>query len=112
MYESARRNLGPIVKPRRGLTAADLPSPKIQRWNIRRKALVVAALHAGLLSPEEALSRYALSPEELLSWERDIEHGGAIGLRPTGRPFAPAKSRRTRDPSRRRPATVLEVHNV
>jgi Protein of unknown function (DUF1153) len=44
----------------RRLTLADLPS----RWVIRRKAEVVAAVRGGLLSLQEACSRYALNLEE------------------------------------------------
>ena len=41
-----------------------------------------------------------------------IERCEAIGPRPGGRPFAPAKPRRPRGGGRHRPAAVLEVHNV
>jgi Protein of unknown function (DUF1153) len=36
---------------------------------VRRKAEVVAAVRRGLLSLEQACSRYALSAEEYLSWQ-------------------------------------------
>jgi len=45
----------------RHLTLADLPPADTKRWVVRRKAEVVAALRGGLLSLEEACSRYALS---------------------------------------------------
>jgi hypothetical protein len=46
------------------LTIADLPAPRTQRWVIRRKAEVVAAVRGGLISLEEACRRYALTVEE------------------------------------------------
>ena len=44
------------------LSIADLPPPSTERWVIRRKAEVVAAVKGGLLSFEEALKRYELPP--------------------------------------------------
>jgi hypothetical protein len=68
MYESARVKIEYVIGPYGPVTAADLPSADIKRWSIRRKAAVAAAVRGGLLTPEEACSRYALSTEELLSW--------------------------------------------
>jgi hypothetical protein len=65
------------------LTLDDLPPPSTQRWVARRKAEVVAAVRAGLLSLEEACSRYNLSTEEFLGWEAAIEKHGLGGLRVT-----------------------------
>jgi hypothetical protein len=65
------------------LTISDLPPPDIKRWVIRRKAIVVAAVRGGLLSVEEACSRYRLNPEELLSWQYYIDRYGFSGLRTT-----------------------------
>src|ERR1700693_6371486 len=75
---------GPDGSP---LTIADLPSPGTQRWVIRRKAEVVAAVRGGLLSVEEACSRYALSPDEILSWQHCIDRFGVAGLRSTWTQF-------------------------
>ena len=50
--------IGPDGSP---LTIADLPAPGTKRWVIRRKAEVVAAVRGGLLSLEEACSRYTLT---------------------------------------------------
>jgi hypothetical protein len=50
---------------------------------IRRKAEVVAAVRAGLISLEEACDRYRLSVEEFLSWQRLIDKHGLRGLRTT-----------------------------
>ena len=44
----------------RWFTIADPPSPDTTHWVIRRKTEVVAAVRGGLLSLEEACSRYAL----------------------------------------------------
>src|SRR5215208_2826735 len=65
------------------VTIADLPSPKVTRWVIRRKAEVVLAVHAGLLSRDEACKRYRLTVEEFSSWQRSIERHGVLGLRTT-----------------------------
>ncbi|MBU0726021.1 MAG: DUF1153 domain-containing protein [Alphaproteobacteria bacterium] len=65
------------------LTLDDLPPPETERWVIRRKALVVAGVDAGLLTAEEACQRYRLSMEELSNWRRLIEKHGVKGLRAT-----------------------------
>jgi len=67
----------------RRLTLADLPLPDTKRWVIRRKAEVVAAVRGGLLSLEEACSRYALNSDEFLSWQHCIDRYGLAGLRTT-----------------------------
>ncbi len=60
-----------------------LPPPDTKRWVIRRKAEVVAAVRAGIISLEEACRRYTLSIEEFLSWQRLVESHGLPGLRVT-----------------------------
>lgn len=65
------------------LTVDDLPPPNTQRWVARRKAEVVAAVRAGLLTLEEACARYNLSAEEFLTWEAAITKHGLGGLRVT-----------------------------
>ncbi|HVP98719.1 MAG TPA: DUF1153 domain-containing protein [Roseiarcus sp.] len=72
--------IGPDGSP---LTVADLPSPSTRRWVIRRKAEVVAAVRGGLLSLDEACSRYALTVDEFLSWQASIDQYGLAGLRTT-----------------------------
>ena len=72
--------IGPDGSP---LTIADLPPPSTKRWVIRRKAAVVTAVRAGILSLEEACQRYHLSVEEFLSWQRLIDRHGMRGLRAT-----------------------------
>ncbi len=73
-----------VVGPDGGpLTVADLPTPGMKRWVIRRKAQVVAAVRGGLLSIEEACSRYRLTVDEFLSWQSSIDQHGLAGLRTT-----------------------------
>jgi hypothetical protein len=62
---------------------ADLPALSTKRWVIRRKAQVVAAVRGGLLSLEEACSRYMLTVDEFLSWQSSIDQHGLAGLRTT-----------------------------
>ena len=61
----------------------DLPPSDTKRWVIRRKAQVVSAVRAGVISLDEACRRYDLSVEEFLSWQRAIEDHGLLGLRAT-----------------------------
>jgi len=76
----AKYVIGPDGSP---LSIADLPAPGTVRWVIRRKAEVVAAVRGGLLSLEEACSRYSLSVEEFLAWQYSIDRHGFSGLRTT-----------------------------
>ena len=72
--------VGPTGTP---LTLNDLPPSNTDRWVIRRKAEVVAAVRGGLLSLEEACERYTLTVEEFLSWQSSINDHGLAGLRTT-----------------------------
>jgi hypothetical protein len=65
------------------ITLQDLPSADTHRWVPRRKAIVVAAVKGGLITLEEACSRYALSADELISWEKALRAFGCRGLRST-----------------------------
>jgi len=60
-----------------------LPPAETKRWSCRRKAAVVTATRAGLLSRQEACERYLLSPEELAAWEAALDQNGIPGLRVT-----------------------------
>jgi hypothetical protein len=44
---------------------------------IRRKAEVAAAVRGGLISLEEACSRYTLTVEEFLTWQYSIDRHGS-----------------------------------
>jgi hypothetical protein len=72
--------IGPTGTP---LTLADLPPANTQRWVIRRKAEVVAAVRGGLLTFEEACERYKLTSEEFGGWQKSIDTYGLAGLRTT-----------------------------
>jgi Protein of unknown function (DUF1153) len=81
---TVRYVIGPLGTP---LTIANLPLPHTKRWVIRRKAEVVAAVRGGLLSLEEACSRYGLNSDEVVSWQRLIDRFGLRGLRTTRTQF-------------------------
>jgi len=71
---------GPLGTP---LTLQQLPPPDTQRWVVRRKAEVLAAIRGGLLTRLEACTRYRISEEELQLWERALDCAGMPGLRVT-----------------------------
>ena len=71
----AKYVIGPDGSP---LTVADLPPPSTKRWVIRRKAEVVAAMRGGLLSLEDACSRYTLTVDECLSWQMSVDQHGPV----------------------------------
>ena len=62
------------------MTRTDLPSPEVRRWVPRRKARVVAAVEGGLISREEACSRYTISHEEFEDWKSGLVRHGLRGL--------------------------------
>lgn len=62
------------------MTVADLPAPETRRWVPRRKARVVAAVEGGLISHQEACSRYAITEEEYDSWKSAMSKFGMRGL--------------------------------
>jgi Protein of unknown function (DUF1153). len=72
--------VGPTGTP---LTMRDLPPTDTDRWVIRRKAEVVAAVRGGLLGLEDALERYRLTAEEFMAWQQAIDKWGMQGLRTT-----------------------------
>jgi hypothetical protein len=74
-------HLPPLRK--KTLTSSDLPPANTKRWVISRKAQVLAAIDAGLLSRAEACARYAISEAELRLWERAVACAGVPGLRVT-----------------------------
>lgn len=78
--KSAKYVIGPDGSP---LTLANLPTPDMRRWTVRRKAEVVAAVRGGLISLEEACGRYLLTTDEYLAWQVQIDKDGMAGLRTT-----------------------------
>ncbi len=72
--------IGPLGE---ALTMETLPPTGTLRWVSRRKAEVVAAVRGGLLTIDEACSRYRLTLEEYESWCRAVERSGLPGLRIT-----------------------------
>jgi hypothetical protein len=72
--------IGPLGEP---LTLETLPSTRTSRWVARRKAQVVSAVAGGLLTADEACTRYGLTFEELLSWQHSVSFSGLPGLRVT-----------------------------
>ena len=77
---------------------AALPPADTTRWVARRKAAVMEAIAAGVLSRAEACARYRISEAELRLWERAIACAGVPGLRVTRvqiyRPVFEARGRR------------------
>ena len=65
------------------MTRADLPTPDTRRWVASRKARVVQAIDAGLITGEEALSLYDLSQEELDGWREAVARHGIAALKAT-----------------------------
>ena len=79
---SARKQVTYVVGPDGSpLTMADLPEHNTKRWVARKKAAVVTAVRGGLLSLDDARTRYALTVEEYCAWERAMENFGLPGLR-------------------------------
>ena len=65
------------------MTRADLPDPSTRRWVASRKAAVVRAISADLISREDALEQYELSEEELDAWHAAVEQHGEVALKAT-----------------------------
>ena len=84
------------------LPMAELPPPDVKRWTIRRKVAVVTAVAVGVLTREEAGSRYQLSEEEFLSWQQALKAHGLRGLHSTRlQQYRGFGSRRSGGPHRR-----------
>lgn len=65
------------------MSRADLPDRTIRRWVASRKALIVRAVEADLITAEEACQWYRLSDEELTSWRAAVADYGVQALRVT-----------------------------
>ncbi len=73
----------PFPEAQSAIRLRELPPPDTRRWVARRKAQVVAAVRAGVLSLEDACGRYNLSVEEFQAWEQALSKHGLRGLRTT-----------------------------
>lgn len=84
MFFSAKVQLMEATE-HQALTAAaiELPPVDTKRWVARRKAAVLVAIEAGILTRVEACSRYRISEVELRLWERAVRCAGVPGLRVT-----------------------------
>jgi len=69
--------IGPQGTP---ITLNSLPAVPVRRWVALRKAEIVAAVHGGLLSTEQACAMYGIDPEELETWRTAIGSLGVKGL--------------------------------
>lgn len=65
------------------MTRADLPPPETRRWVASRKAAVVRAVGAGLISRAWAIETYGLSEDEFASWEEAVALHGEDALKAT-----------------------------
>ena len=65
------------------MTRADLPPNDTLRWVASRKAAVVRAVIAGLITRDTALSTYALSDDEFREWEHAVQTHGEAALKAT-----------------------------
>jgi len=65
------------------MTRADLPPLKTRRWVASRKAAVVQAVDAGLVTRTDALEMYLLSEDEFDEWELAAKTHGINGLKAT-----------------------------
>jgi len=57
-----------------------LPPPETKRWTSRRKAAILVAVRAGVITREVACQRYLLSEKELAGWEVAFDRAGIPGL--------------------------------
>lgn len=62
------------------VNAPILPDVNTKRWVATRKAQVIEAVRAGVLTLDEACSRYTLSVEEFVSWQKHFDKAGVKGL--------------------------------
>lgn len=52
-----------------------------ERWTARRKAVILHAVRSGVLSKDEVLEQYSLSPEEINEWSERLDMIGIHGLK-------------------------------
>lgn len=65
------------------MTQADLPPDETRRWVASRKAAVVRGVVYGLITKDDALTRYKLSEDEFIEWVRAVSTHGEGALKAT-----------------------------
>ncbi len=65
------------------MTQADLPPVNTTRWVASRKLAVVRGVLYGLVTQDEACTRYNLSEEEFSEWVRAVSLHGEAALKAT-----------------------------
>jgi capsule polysaccharide export protein KpsC/LpsZ len=90
----AARIIGPHAEV---LTRDSMPASGTTRWVASRKAQVVAAVEGGLMTIDEVMARYNLSPEEFYGWQRALHTAGVPGLRVAWAQHDRAARRRPRE---------------
>lgn len=84
MYIKRRKGAISVTLPDgRVMTLSDLPPVSTKRWVASRKAIVVEAVQAGLISKQDACARYDLSRDELQEWIKALQAHGQSGLKTT-----------------------------
>jgi hypothetical protein len=85
-----------------------LPPAGLQRWTVRHKAAVIAAIDSGELTIERACELYDLSLDELWNWRDAIRHAGTNGLRTKSiQKTRPRQARKRRNAMQRTEADKL-----
>lgn len=69
------------IHERRGAFPEDLPESYATRWSASKKAAVVRAVQAGVISLSRAMAIYRLSHHEYASWQQSYALSGIPGLR-------------------------------
>lgn len=69
------------------------------RWSAQRKAQVAGAVSKGEISLQHACETYALTEEELISWQDTMERHGVAGLRVSAPERRKSDRRRVREPA-------------
>lgn len=76
----------PITRDLRGNVVSsihDLPPADTIRWTPNKKATVVKAVIAGIVSLQEVLGRYHMTGTEFEIWKEGLQTDGADGLKTT-----------------------------
>ncbi len=74
--------LASVVTPNELVRDGRLPAPDA-RMTYERKAVILRAIHDGIVTPDNILIFYQMSQEELDIWEQRFQKRGKNGLRST-----------------------------